>query len=356
MPFPPDRTLFVSDFWPFIGLHEFTTITAALAQASIMTPTQANPVAIVIYPGTYTENIDLQSWVFLSSASTHQNAVTINGTVTWTLPATSNTFEVVQLYFLNIRGLTTVTTTDKPDGPDPPTPGHEQDGQTSFILHGCFLTGGLKVNGRSATVNKQRDFVFAVTCACRGRAPFTIDSCLFEWVAGRVTGMTFDTPPGKGDCLFRIIGSTTTLPNATPWSVKGKATGTCTGSNFTTEWKLNDQASVVFAGCSLSTLTVAAGATADIRSSECPDVSRSGPGAVNRRSLTMPYGPTVTNNNVVTFDVPFPDAAYNVSLQLTNMGTLNHPPLVINKAPANFIIQEQSGGHDNTYDITVIHD
>src|SRR5262245_40991670 len=318
MPFPPDRTLFVAKSWPYIGLHEFTTITAALAQASIMTPTQADPVAIVIFPGTYPAEKDpittvdlplnLLSWVFLSSASTDQNAVTIDAEVNWT-PNAPTGFEVVQLYFLNLNRTTTVDTTAKPDG------------ATSFILHGCFLNG-LTVNGRSATVSAKRDFVFAVTCACRGPSTLTIDQCLFEWVAGRVTGMTFKTSTGE-DCQFRIIGSTTTLPNAKPWEVHGTAKGICTGSNFTTGWKLNDKASVEFAGCSLHSLSVAAGANADIRSSEC--LSFIGPGAVNRRSQTMSFGPTpvVTGPGATTtvpFSVPFPDNAYNVSLQLAVWG------------------------------------
>src|SRR5262245_41752377 len=157
MPFPPERTLFVAKSWPSgAGPQEFTTIGAALTKAGTLTPVEGNPVAIIIFPGTYTEKdandvpvpLDLASWVFLSSASSHQNAVTINGDVRWILSDSSNTFEVVQLYFLNIFGTTTVNTTAKLPAEPPRT---AKSGQTSFILNGCFLNGGLRVQGRSAT-------------------------------------------------------------------------------------------------------------------------------------------------------------------------------------------------------------
>jgi hypothetical protein len=347
--FPPARTLFVAKSWspgadPSVF---FTTIPAALAQAATMTPVSSDPVAVIIFPGTYTENIEqIPSWVFLSSAGTDQNAVTISGTVTWT--PTGAEFEVVQLYFLHI-GATTVTTTEKTGG------------QTTFILHGCFVDS-LTVNGRAAS-GGTRDLVFAAASVpgpgTNAVTSVTINSCLFEWVGGRVGGMTFNSP--RGDCLFRIIGSTSVPgPIAVPWSVNGTSTGICNGSNFRTRWTLNDTASVVFAGCSFSdppppvgppALEVAAGATADIRSSECS--SFNGPGAINRRSLTTHFGPTTPGANAVTFAVPFPDGTYNVLLQLT-AGPGNAAVTTSGKKGTDFTINDAVGG--NTYDVTVVHD
>ena len=346
----PARTLFIAKSWspgadPKVF---FTTIADALAQAATMTPAQGDPVAIVIFPGTYNEDIVLQSWVFLSSGSTEQNAVRINGTVRWapTGAGPPPVFEAVQLYFLNILRPTTVTTAGK----------GMTGGQASFILHGCFVDG-LEVNGRSASGNA-RDFVFAATSVPGPNNPFTLNSCLFEWVAGRLNGMTFD-----GDCLFRIIGSTQ-VPYNDPtdikgWFVNGTSKGICTGDNFraddpTIGWTLGRGTSVVFGGCSLSALKVEAGATADIRSSECPDLSLSGPGEVSRRSLTTSFGPTVPGANPVKFNVPFPpDPSYNVSLQLT-AGPGNAAVTTSGKTGAGFTINDAVGG--NTYDVTVIHD
>jgi hypothetical protein len=366
--FEPERTLFVAKSWPGVLAFPFyTKISDALA-ASIDTtivspaPSEDNPVAIVIYPGTYKEKIDLQSWVFLSSASTHQNPVTIDGPVTWTLPETSNTFEVVQLYFLKIGGLTTVDTTKKPAAP----PDSGEAGHTTFILNGCFLNGGLRVNGRSGTDPQQRDFVFAATSVPKGT--FTIDSCLFEWVAGRLKGMEFSER--KGDCLFRIIGGTTVPTAADDWVVNHRTRGICTGDNFETDpfnrnpdakhpvWRLKDQSEVVFAGCSLAELIVQQRAYADIRSSECRIVGGFPGGVVDRRCFTARVGPTTPGVNEFKFPVPLrPGTNYSVSLQLVGdaLGTPppTYPPaFVVGHLNTGFQIRDPQG--NNTWDVIVV--
>jgi len=111
-------------------------------------------------------------------------------------------------------------------------------------------------------------------------------------------------------------------------------------------WALGPGTSVIFRACSLAERTVAAGAPARLPNS---------PGAVNRRSLTMPIGPTTNAAYSVTFPVPFPDAAYSVSLQLTAPPTGSTGiPYVDTKTPAGFMIQ--GAGSNNKYDVTVIHD
>jgi len=330
--FEPARTLFVAQVWP-AGSDPavfFTTITDALAQVATMSPEPGNPVAVIIYPGTYTEDNTIPSWVFLSSGSTHQNAVTIDGTVTWT--PTGDDFEVIQFYWITVDNGVVITTTGK------------SAGQTTAVFEGCFLDA-LVVNGRSAT-GPTRDFVFCAVCVPSATPPMA-DSCLFEWVGGRVAGMTF-----TGACVFRIVGSTTIPGGASiPWSVNGTSQGICSGSNFS-DWALNDTADVTFGGCTLTSLAVAAGATADVRSSECPDAGLSGPGTINRRSLTTSFGPTLAGANAVTFAVPFPDASYNVALQLT-AGPGNAAATVTAKTGAGFTINDVAG---NTYDITVVQD
>jgi hypothetical protein len=295
------------------------------------------------------------AWVFLSSASTHQNAVTIDGTVTWA--PNVDGFEVVQLYFLSIARPTTVTTSGKGMSVG-------QNNQTSFILNGCF-PDGLTVQGRSNS-GDNRDFVFVATSVPGPTITnvFTFDKCLVEWVAGRLKGMMFN------DCRFRIIGTTAVPPKdpavsttVVDWSVTGTPKGVCTGSNFTTDpfidpndpnapkqpaWILDPGASVEFAGCSLHSLTVKEGATADIRSSEC--LTLEGPGAVNRRSLTMGLF-TRKGENLVKFPVPFPDIAYNVSMQLQTNLIIYPPPdgalyprvSMHGKTPGGFTVYDPEG-------------
>jgi hypothetical protein len=67
----------------------------------------------------------------------------------------------------------------------------------------------------------------------------------------------------------------------------------------------------------------------------------------------MQFGPTGHGANAVTFAVPFPDAAYNVLLQLT-AGPGNAAVATSGKTGAGFTINDPAGGH--TYDVTVIHD
>ena len=200
--------------------------------------------------------------------------------------------------------------------------------------------------------------------------------------------MTFD-----GDCRFRIIGSNqgrSRDEDISDWVVRGTSTGICTGSNFTNDpfipgtknpvWKLETGTNVIFRGCELSALSVAANATADIRSSECASIF--GSGMVNRRSLTMCVGPTYRNENQVWFPVPFPDPVYSVSLQLTTTCDIAYgaaydpdefrsgvdqsqrgpppppPPLYPARVGARFntgfLFNDPEG--NNYFDITVIHD
>ena len=68
----------------------------------------------------------------------------------------------------------------------------------------------------------------------------------------------------------------------------------------------------------------------------------------------MSFGPTRHGANAVTFVVPFPDATYNVSLQLT-AGPGNPAVTTSGKTPTGFTINDPTpGGH--MYDVTVIHD
>lgn len=76
--------LFVAKNWPD-GIDtstHFTSISSAMTQAATMSPSQAAPVLIIVYPGTYSEAIVLVSNVHIFGYT--KDSVTIAGPVTWT--------------------------------------------------------------------------------------------------------------------------------------------------------------------------------------------------------------------------------------------------------------------------------
>jgi hypothetical protein len=114
--------------------------------------------------------------------------------------------------------------------------------------------------------------------------------------------------------------------------------------------------SVVISGGTLfGTVTAAAGGTADVRMTNVNgDAKLIGPGTINRTTwigtAVTPAGPSAT---AVVLSPPFPDALYNVHLQLTS-GAVGADLTVTGKTGAGFTINDSVGG--NTFDFTVIHD
>ena len=79
--FEPDRTLFVfqsaTDSRP-----DWSTIAGAIADASALTPTAADPVVIFVYPGTYSEStpLNVPAYVTISGMTSAQSSVIIRPT------------------------------------------------------------------------------------------------------------------------------------------------------------------------------------------------------------------------------------------------------------------------------------
>ncbi len=334
--FIPARTLFVSPDWPsgVDPLVYFTTIADALVQAATLAPTQASPVAIHVYPGTYPENISLIPWVSVTGTSGAFVDTIITGAITYT--PTGAVTESVFLYHLLISTSLTANMTGKTGG------------QTGLIIFNCSVQS-LNVTGRAAS-GATRDMV-QIWNSIPGSAPVpTFNTCFVNWNACRFGGLVFN-----GACIF-AIGGCETLPGvAVPTAVNGTTVGTIAGSSLFTPWNLAAGTSVSMGGCFLNAnLTVAAGAAADVRGCNyAGNAHLIGPGTINRTTHTQSFGPTIAGANPVVFAVPFPDAAYNVQLQLT-AGPGNAAVTVTAKAGAGFTINDAVGG--NTYDITVTHD
>jgi hypothetical protein len=338
--FEPARTLFVATAWPadVDPAVYFTTIPAAIAQASALVPapSQANPVGIIIYPGVYPQNIVMpSSGVGLMGANGTFPQVQITGTVTWT--PTGNVTEVAWFYFLRIANTITVDTTGKTGG------------QTSMHLTSCF-TDRVLYTGRSAAGATRDLFQSIGSIGGPPPNPWTFSSAEIVWTGGRLDGMTFN-----GACQFAIVGAETVPTGTIPWNVNGTSTGSAIGCVLTAPWNIGDSAFCAFAGSYLTQpLTVAVGASADVRGANYNgNANLVGPGPINRTTHTQSFGPTVAGANAVAFAVPFPDGAYNVSLQLT-AGPGNAAVTVTGKTGAGFTINDAVGG--NTYDVIVSHD
>lgn len=345
--FEPARTLFVSPVWP-AGVDPavyFTDIPSAIAQAETLVPplSLANPAAIVIYPGTYPENITMpSSGLVLMNPTGVFVEVVITGTITWT--PTGSVAEVAWFYFLRIANTVMIDTTGKTGG------------QTSLLMFNCF-PDEVDLTGRSAA-GPTRDLFQCMNCV-PGMTPFTFSDAEVEWESGRLNAMSF-----SGACVFSIIGSTTIPAASAAWEVNDTSTGNVTGCLLTTPWNVNDTASVAFAGSTINQpITVAAGAYADLRAANYNgDGNLAGPGPTDRTTLTTSFGPTMAGPNDVFFLAnlgvpPFSDNNYNVVLQLTAqlVPNPNSPAVTVTlKNSTDFTINDPVGG--NTYDIIVNHD
>lgn len=328
----PARSVFVSQAWPANADPSvfFTSIGAALTQAATLAPVQTAQVLVKVFPGVYVEDVTIPSWVIL--VGDNQNATVIDGTLTWTPTAAGG--EAINIVGMRVDVGLVVDTTGKPSG-----------GSTINATNCNFAD----VNhlGRTA-VGGNRDLFYLGLCNFGGGA-FVCENVLLEVIACRHRGFTLN-----GACRYTVSGGNP-IPQgaAIPWDINGTSTGVAVGTSFISEWNFAAGTSGVFAGCqSTANVNIAAGATVDARAANL-DGLLVGPGAANRTAETFSFGPTVPGPNLVAFAVPFADAAYNVSLQLT-AGPGNAAATVTAKTASGFTLTDAVGV--NTFDITVVHD
>ena len=347
--FAPARTLFVAQSWP-PGVDPtiyFTTISAALVQAATMTPTQANQVAILIFPGTYVENLTLVSNVSLIGTA-FQN-ITIIGNITWTPGAGVNAPQTALPEAVSIENLVVgapaanlllIDSTGKAAGSaqffayesafQTVTVIGRGIGQDNFFMFDCILlTGGTSFTNMTGVI-----------------APIAFG---VELVSSRLRGVTF-----AGNTLARIQGGEQ-VGAAGTIALTGTALVICQGFNVSRPVTVASGCSFTLQDQLTATLTVAAGGTADLRGANfATNANLVGPGTINRTTWTQIFGPTVAGANVVPItNAPFPDGVYNVSLQLI-AGPGNAGVTVTGKTGTDFTINDAVGG--NTFDVSIIHD
>jgi hypothetical protein len=334
--FNPARTLFVAESWP-TGADPtvyFTSIAAAYAASVALNPTAANPVEILVYPGTYPDPITVVSNVHLVGTG-QQRAVVVTGAVTWTPSAGVNlpqagTEEDLNVAFFTFTGPWLVDSTAAPGG------------TASFVFRGVILRG-LTYNA-DASLN---DAALIFASVLMGGAPYTFNNIgEMNFLASRTRALAF-----TGGTFFNIAGGT----ELGPVTLSDTASGTISGITDFGPVNVGTGCSVTIAGCNItSPVTVAAGGSADVRGSNFNgDANLVGPGTINRTTLTTSFGPTAVGANPVVFAVSYPDGTYNVNLQLT-AGPGSAGVTVTAKTGVGFTINDPVGG--NTFDVIVIHD
>jgi hypothetical protein len=177
----------------------------------------------------------------------------------------------------------------------------------------------------------------------------TIAGIGVEIVGSRFRGLTF-----AGSTGARIQGGESAALGGNTYALTGTAKAIFQGVNI-------ENVVTVASGCTLTinggplntTLTVAAGGAADVRGSNYGgNANLLGAGTINRTTWISSVGPTVVGANAVVLNPPYPDANYNVNLQLTaGAGAF---ATITGKTGAGFTINDSVGG--NTFDYTVIHD
>jgi hypothetical protein len=330
--------LFVATGWP-VGVDPlvfFTSIQAALNQAALMAPTTASPVIIYIYGSTFTENVVIpaaaSSGVLL--VGTKSNNTILNGSLTWApVGAGTESFNLVHLRVNT--GALILDTTGKPAGVP-----------TNFICTNCNFNS---INALGLTATGAGQNLFSMEACNYGAGAMTVESMRVEFIGCRHRGFTLN-----GACIGSLGGGIP-IPGAAAnaWTVNGTSTIKCQGTSFIQQWTFAAGTSGQFTGClTNSNVNIAAGATVDVRASNM-SAFLVGPGSANRTTQTISFGPTAIGANAVVFAIPYPDATYNVALQLSGAGDATGV-YVDTKLVTGFTINDPIGG--NTFDIIVTHD
>jgi hypothetical protein len=363
--FAPGRVLWVAPSWP-VGADPsiyFTTITSAIAQAATMSPTFDNPVSIVIFPATYTEDLTLVSNVNYVGLPSTFGTVFLNGNATWTPGYDVNLSQALavteQINWNSIsqsHGMNTFTfdSTHKPVTLD--ANNKEVGGAQFFSGHSTFQKMSFTGRGPHQLDNS---FFYAGTIFLGvGPVTFTNMRGVVNPHAGvEIEGVRFRGLNLAGSTICRVQSGENVVPVQAPTQIALTGTAQCfaQGLNFENPITVASGCNFVANGCVLNTtLTVDAGGSADIRATNfVSNANLLGAGTIDRSEWLGVAGPTVAGVPLVVSLTPnFPDNVYNVSLQLQS-GKGNAGTTVTAKLGASFTITDAVGG--NKFDYILIH-
>ena len=348
--FKPARTLFVAQSWP-AGSDPtvfFTTISAALLQAATLTPVNGNPVNILIFAGTYAENLVLVSNVNLAGLPSAIGQSVAILSATYTPGVGINAPQAALQEGLSLSYITIPTFTYNSTGKG------LNAGNVSFTCTQCSFNS-ISCTGRGGASSSDNSFWYLCNWQTAGAYSFVDMNGVTNGV--EIVGTRMRDIDVSGDTTCRIQ-SGEVVAQAVTWSIAGTAQLFAQGINLQNAINVTSTAPIGFTahGCKLlNTLTVAAGSSADIRDTNYgQNANLIGPGTINRSTWNEVAGPTVGGVPlVVVLNPPFPEASYNVQLQLT-AGPGNAGVTVTAKTGASFTINDSVGG--NTFDYSLLQE
>lgn len=327
----PERTLFVSPSWdPAVDpAVYFTTIADALVQAATLTPTASDGVAIIVYAGTYPEDLTLVSGVTIASAdylsSFISGAVTYEPGVGVNAPQTALR-EVAYIEGMIISGANiTMDATGKTSD------------ESLLELRDCQVVTATVITGRGTGEDLYQ--MFGCLNVAADVEFFDAEGRLHDSFYLQINGTGAGSLVATGCTLFGVHDiADGFLSFLTACDLVGAAT-IFTGAFLTAH------ATTFLGGVN------ATSGDADIRESEYfSSGALAGPGAIDRTVYTFTFLTTAVGANAVTIPVPYLDADYNVQLTQTSAagGTV---PAVNTKTATDFNLDDADGGRD--FDITI---
>lgn len=330
------RTLYVAQSWPAGAdpARYFTDPAAALVQAATMSPLPTDAIVVEVHPGFYPQNLTLVSNVHLFGMSLR--GTEFSGAVTWLAGQGVNVGSASlteRIYCSRVRftGAVTIDATGKPSGV----------GICTFDCRDADLRGNLSFTGR----NEGADF-FQTWDGVHGGSAWALTG-IVPTIAHGVTlsAAVVFTDCGSGGSLSGVVAfGAVSLVRSPGFDAFG--------SNFLAGINVDAASSFRACGSALNgVVTVAAGGSADLRSSQYMSVANlAGAGSIERTVWRTTAGPSSIGANVVTLAPPYADANYSV--QLTKVSGSGGEILVTGKQPGQFTISDSAGG--NTFDICIL--
>jgi len=268
--FPPERVVVVSKA-PRAG--QFLTIQAAIDFAvATLSPTATNPVLVLVAPGTYVENVLMNTDVYVASMAAFigTSSVTptiLSGTLGWIPPAGAAVAIQTGIVGFRVTGAVTLTMTTSIST------------FATFAAILCRFNSTLTATGRTSATDIFSAYLMDVGGAGTYNSYLATFRCCFM---GALTFGGNTNATLSGACLTTNV-TMTAASTAVATMNSGRATGTVTANAGTT-----------FNGLGAKINAVA------------------GAGGVNRDYIRGLLNPSVVGANAIVFGTPFMDANYRV--------------------------------------------